>query len=80
MSQMLRELIPALKLSAATIVLTGAIYPLAMTGLAQVAFPGAADGALVKDAGGRIVGSALIGQATSRPEYFQPRPRRRQRL
>ena len=70
---MFREMVPALKLTVATLILTGVVYPLAMTGVAQVIFPRAADGALIEHEG-RVVGSALIGQATSRPEYFQPRP------
>jgi K+-transporting ATPase ATPase C chain len=44
-----------------------------VTGLAQVLFPHQANGSLV-GAGGRVVGSALIGQPFSRPEYFHPRP------
>jgi K+-transporting ATPase ATPase C chain len=57
-----------------TLLLTGIAYPLAMTGVAKVLFPNAANGSLVKDANGRVVGSELIGQAFTRPEYFQGRP------
>jgi potassium-transporting ATPase KdpC subunit len=57
-----------------TLLLTGIAYPLAMTGVAKVLFPHAANGSLVKDANGRVVGSELIGQAFTRPEYFQGRP------
>jgi K+-transporting ATPase ATPase C chain len=57
-----------------TLLLTGIAYPLAMTGVAKVAFPHAASGSLVKDGSGRVVGSELIGQAFTRPEYFQGRP------
>lgn len=56
-----------------TAVLTGLIYPLVVTGLAQVLFPHQANGSLVR-AGGRVIGSELIGQEFSRPEYFHPRP------
>jgi len=55
-------------------VLVGLVYPLALTGFAQVVFPGRADGSLVKQ-DGKVVGSSLIGQSfEGRPEYFQSRP------
>lgn len=64
----------ALRATLVTLVLTGLLYPLAMTGLAQVFFPTAANGSLVKDEAGRVVGSSLLGQAFANPAYFQPRP------
>jgi K+-transporting ATPase ATPase C chain len=54
-------------------VLLGLVYPLAMTGIAQVAFSGKANGSLVKQ-DGRVVGSTLLGQARKGAGYFQPRP------
>jgi len=64
---------PALVLFALLTVLTGFIYPLAVTGVAQVAFPQQAHGSLVmRD--GKAVGSTLIGQAFSDPTYFWGRP------
>lgn len=54
-------------------VLTGVLYPLAATGVAQVMFPGKANGSLVQK-GGKTVGSSLIGQAFSEPKYFWGRP------
>jgi K+-transporting ATPase ATPase C chain len=55
-------------------VLTGLAYPLAVTGIAQVVFPGAAGGSLVKDANGNVLGSSIIGQQFSDPKYFRGRP------
>lgn len=52
----------------------GLAYPLILTGFSQVAFPGQANGSLVRDANGRIVGSSLIGQKFSSDRYFQGRP------
>jgi K+-transporting ATPase ATPase C chain len=54
--------------------LLGLAYPLAVTGVAQAAFPAQANGSLVKDAKGTVVGSALIGQAFAQPSYLHPRP------
>jgi K+-transporting ATPase ATPase C chain len=54
-------------------VLTGAIYPAVVTGIAQIAFPAEANGSLiVRD--GKVIGSALIGQAFTKPENFWSRP------
>jgi K+-transporting ATPase ATPase C chain len=55
-------------------VLTGLLYPLAMTGVGQVVFGDKADGSLITDADGRVVGSSLIGQAFDGDRWFQPRP------
>jgi K+-transporting ATPase ATPase C chain len=49
------------------------LYPLVVTGIAQLAFPHQANGSLVM-AGDTVVGSALLGQANADPRYFQPRP------
>jgi K+-transporting ATPase ATPase C chain len=67
------EILVALRMTAVTLVLAGLLYPLAVTGIAQVAFPRQANGSLVSD-DGRIVGSKLIGQGFRSPAYFQPRP------
>jgi potassium-transporting ATPase KdpC subunit len=64
---------PALVLTLLLCVITGLIYPGVVTGLAQLLFPWQARGSLVA-AHGRVVGSALIGQPFTRPEYFHPRP------
>jgi K+-transporting ATPase ATPase C chain len=64
----------ALRVNAVTLLLTGVVYPLAMTGLAQAVFPRRANGSLVVGANGRVVGSERIGQAFHEAAYFQPRP------
>lgn len=70
MSKLLRQAIVLLLLMT---VITGVLYPLAVTGLAQLIFPGQANGSLVaKD--GKPVGSALIGQSFTEPKYFWGRP------
>jgi len=69
----MRELRPALTLIVLFTVLTGLIYPLAVTGIAQVLFPAQANGSLaVVD--GKVIGSSLIGQVFSDDRYFQGRP------
>ncbi|MFP2926745.1 K(+)-transporting ATPase subunit C [Pyxidicoccus sp. 3LG] len=71
---MVSTLVTALRACVVTLVLTGLLYPLAVTGVAQFLFPGEANGSLVLDEQGRVVGSALIGQGFTRAGYFQPRP------
>jgi potassium-transporting ATPase KdpC subunit len=70
---MLQHLRPALVMTALFAVLTGVIYPLGITAIANILFPVAAGGSLiVKD--GKVVGSSLIGQAFTSDRYFHPRP------
>jgi len=64
---------PALSLFVLLTVVTGIVYPLAVTGIAKVAFPDAANGSLIVK-GGKPVGSRLIGQNFSDPKYFWGRP------
>lgn len=71
---MLKETLIAARMTLVTLVLTGLLYPLATTGLAQLLFPSRANGSLARDEAGRVVGSALLAQAFSRPAYLQPRP------
>ncbi len=65
---------PALRVTFVTLLLTGIVYPLAVTGIAKVLFPRRAEGSLVTDERGRVVGSELLAQAAASPGYFQPRP------
>jgi K+-transporting ATPase ATPase C chain len=70
---MTKQLRPALVMLAILTLITGIIYPLVVTGIAQVIFPAQARGSLLGDEA-QPVGSALIGQANTNPRYFWPRP------
>jgi K+-transporting ATPase ATPase C chain len=70
---MLKQLIPGFRIALILTILTGLLYPGIVTGLCQLLFHRQANGSLiVRD--GRVIGSLLIGQNFSRPEYFHPRP------
>ncbi len=71
---MLRSLRPAIVMIALFTLLLGVAYPLAVTGVAQAAFPGQANGSLVRNADGAVIGSALIGQPFAEARYLHPRP------
>jgi len=70
---MLSVIRPALVTTLFFTVLLGIAYPLAVTGVAQAAFPRQAEGSLIR-LGGKVVGSELIGQNFAKAEYFHPRP------
>ena len=70
---MLTHLRPAVVILVLFTLLLGLAYPLAMTGVAQIAFPVQASGSPLRD-GDRLIGSALIGQAFTTEGYFPPRP------
>jgi potassium-transporting ATPase KdpC subunit len=70
---MFKELASAFRITLVLTILTGLVYPGVVTGIAQAVFPRQAHGSLVS-AGGKVVGSSLIGQTFTRPEYFSSRP------
>jgi K+-transporting ATPase ATPase C chain len=65
---------PAIVMTLLFALLLGLAYPLAMTGIGQAIFPAQANGSLVRDAGGKVIGSTVVGQAFTSDRYFQTRP------
>jgi len=70
----MKNLITAILMTIVTTVLLGLVYPLVVTGLAQVIFPEQANGSLIKSSDGTLLGSRLIGQPFSSTGYFRSRP------
>jgi len=70
---MWEQILPGLRIKIFFTVLLGVVYPLAMTGISQVIFPKQANGSLITQ-NGKVIGSEIIGQNFSKPEYFHPRP------
>lgn len=70
---MWRHIAPAFKMMVVLTVLAGLIYPGVITGICQLVFHRQADGSLIRS-NGAVIGSALIGQNFTRPQYFHPRP------
>ena len=71
---LLHHLRTAVLMTIVLTVLLGIVYPLLMTGIAQLILPSQANGSLVRDSSGNVVGSALLAQSFSQPQYFHPRP------
>jgi K+-transporting ATPase ATPase C chain len=71
---MLSEIRPAIVSTVVFTVILGLLYPLAVTGVARVAFPHQAGGSLIRDAKGQVIGSTLIAQGFAKDEYLHPRP------
>ena len=69
----MKQLLIAIRVTLVFAVLTGVAYPLLVTGLSKAIFPHQSDGSLI-EANGKTIGSELIGQRFTRPEYFQGRP------
>lgn len=70
----MKHLRPAIVLTLFFVVLTGLVFPGVVWAVGRLAFPSQAAGSLIKDAKGNVVGSALLGQKFTKPEYFHPRP------
>ena len=71
---MLKQLRPALGILGLMTLITGVAYPLLVTAVAQVAFPEQANGSLLRDDRGQLLGSMLLAQRFEGTEWFQPRP------
>ena len=71
---MLSEIRPAIVSTVLFTLLLGVGYPLAVTGISKAVFPFQAEGSLIHDGSGKVIGSALIAQNFARPEYLHPRP------
>ena len=71
---MFKQIRPAISVLAFMTLVTGVIYPLTVTGVAQLAFPAQANGSLVRNQQGEVLGSALLAQPFEGAQWFQPRP------
>ena len=71
---MTKIVLQAIRATIVIAILTGIAFPLFVTGVAQIALPDQANGSLIRDGKGQVIGSVLIGQQFTKPEYFHPRP------
>lgn len=74
MSDFAAAIRPSIVMTLGFTLLCGIVYPLAVTGVGQVAMPHQANGSLIVDENGKTIGSELIGQGFAKPGYFHPRP------
>jgi K+-transporting ATPase ATPase C chain len=72
--RLFQHLRTAVLLTVVLTVLLGIVYPLVMTGISQVLFPNQANGSLLRDSSGNVIGSAILAQSFTQPQYFHPRP------
>jgi K+-transporting ATPase ATPase C chain len=70
---MWEQILPGLRIKIFFVIVLGIVYPLAITGISQAIFPKQANGSLIR-VGNKIIGSEIIGQNFTKPEYFHPRP------
>jgi len=70
---MWKEILPGIRIKLFMTVVLGVVYPLAMTGISQLIFPKQANGSLIT-VDGKVIGSEIIGQNFTKPDYFHPRP------
>jgi K+-transporting ATPase ATPase C chain len=71
---MLSQARPAIVTTVFFTLLLGVAYPLVVTGVGQAAFPRQAEGSLIRNAAGAVIGSSLLAQSFTKPEYLHPRP------
>ena len=71
---MFKPLLPTLRLTIVLAITTGILFPGALSAISHLLFPDESEGSLLRGAGGGVIGSRLIGQNFSKPEYFHPRP------
>ncbi len=70
----MKQLLIAIRITLVLLVIVSGIYPLVVWGISQAAFRNQANGSLIRNSAGQVVGSSLIAQGFAKPIYFQPRP------
>jgi K+-transporting ATPase ATPase C chain len=70
----MKQIVISIRMTVILLLIVCGVYPLLVWGISQATFPHQANGSLVKNADGKVVGSALLAQTFTRPEYFHPRP------